>query len=202
MGVDFVLDNGHRRIDPSLPPPPPQASAGNPSGAQHAPILPHYLILPRNTAPFEVPLDVLMLDFLAKSHTRAAEGVPLKTLSGPAYPNFTALVYPERHIDAHPVSKLFTDILRTFPDICTLPEKVAVVFIMFLVMRWHIDPTQENYDLLPDWVTPRASQLFVPHPHWMNYVPWYATSTSLPLPCTLSIPIPLSLSNRHSQGHD
>ena len=131
-----------------------------------------------------------MLDFLAKSHTRAAEGVPLKTLSGPAYPNFTALVYPDRHIDAHPVSKLFTDILRTFPDICTLPEKVAVVYIMFLVMRWHIEPTQENYDMLPDWVTPRASQLFVPHPHWMNYVPWYAIYILSHLPPTQICPFP------------
>jgi hypothetical protein len=69
-------------------------------------------------------------------------------------------------------SKLFTDIIRTFPDICGLPEQVAVVFTMFLVMRWQIDPTQENYERLPDWMTPRPSQLFVPHPYWVNHLPW------------------------------
>jgi hypothetical protein len=115
---------------------------------------------------------VIMLDFLADRRQRAAEGVPLKTLVGPLYPNFTALVYPDRQIDAHPLSKLFTDILRTFPDICGLPEQVAVVFIMFLVMRWEIEPTQENYDRLPEWVTPRPSQLFTPHPCWVDNLPW------------------------------
>jgi hypothetical protein len=43
---------------------------------------------------------------------------------------------------------------------------------MFLIMRWQISPTQENYDRLPDWVAPRASQLFTPHPAWIDHVPW------------------------------
>jgi hypothetical protein len=43
---------------------------------------------------------------------------------------------------------------------------------MFLIMRWQISPTQENYDRLPDWVTPRASQLFTPHPAWIDHLPW------------------------------
>jgi hypothetical protein len=117
-----------------------------------------------------------MLDFLAERQMRAAEGVPLKELVGPLYPNFTRLMYPERNVDAHPLSKLFTDILSTFPEIFGLPEQVAIVFIMFLVMRWQIEPTQENYDRMPDWVTPRASQLFVPHPYWIDHLPWYVFS--------------------------
>lgn len=140
-----------------------------------APNLVPYTVLPRHTPP-EVPLDDLLLKFLEERHARAMEGVPGKILAGPIYPNFTALVYPDQHVEAHPVSRIMTDVVRTFPDICTLPEKVAVIYIMFLVMRWIIDPTQENYDLMPDWVTPRASQLFIPHPHWMTYIPWYVTS--------------------------
>lgn len=178
MGVDFLLDNNQRRVDPNLPPPAqhqsPAASvvAGmSPGVGVHAPSLVPHLTMPRTIQP-TCPLDVLMLDFLADRHARAAEGVPLKTLVGPLYPNFTSLVYPDRVVDAHPLSKLFTDILRTFPDICGLPEQVAIVFIMFLIMRWQIDPTQENYDRMPEWVTPRASQLFVPHPYWFNHLPW------------------------------
>lgn len=171
LGVDFLLDNGQRRVDPDLPPP-VQAPTPNGSGAsQQAPSLLPHLTLPRNI-PATCPLDVIMLEFLADRQARAAEGVPVKTLVGPLYPNFTALVYPERNVEAHPLSKLFTDILRTFPDICGLPEQVAIVFIMFLIMRWEIDPSQENYDRLPDWVTPRASQLFVPHPCWVDHLPW------------------------------
>lgn len=39
-------------------------------------------------------------------------------------------------------------------------------------MRWQIAPTQENYERLPDWMTPRPSQLFTAHPAWMDYLPW------------------------------
>ena len=43
---------------------------------------------------------------------------------------------------------------------------------MFIIMRWQIHPTQETYDRLPDWITPRASQLFTPHPAWVDHLPW------------------------------
>jgi hypothetical protein len=174
MGVDFLLDHNQRRpVDPSLASPQqlqPSNVCSNGQG-QYAPNLVPYLTLPRNIAP-TCPLDGILLDFLQDRQARAAEGVPVKTLVGPLYPNFTSLVYPDRVIDAHPLSKLFTDILRTFPDICGYPEQVAIVFIMFLVMRWQIEPTQENYDRLPHWVTPRASQLFTAHPCWIDHLPW------------------------------
>ncbi|KAH6642338.1 hypothetical protein C7974DRAFT_468720 [Boeremia exigua] len=174
MGVDFLLDHNQRRpMDPNMPSPQqtqPSNVCSNGQG-QYAPNLVPYLTLPRNIAP-TCPLDVILLEFLQDRQSRAAEGVPVKTLVGPLYPNFTSLVYPDRNVDAHPLSKLFTDILRTFPDICGWPEQVAIVYIMFLVMRWQIEPTQENYDRLPHWVTPRASQLFAAHPCWFDHLPW------------------------------
>lgn len=94
------------------------------------------------------------------------------TLVGPAYPSVSSLLNPANSIHSHPLSKVFTDILATFPDLSTLPERVAVLYIMFLIMRWQILPTQENYDRLPDWVTPRPSQLFTPHPPWIDHLPW------------------------------
>ena len=166
-------------MDPNLPHPQPpmahQQAPQIPQAGQHAPLMVPYLTLPRQV-PATCPLDVIMLEFLAERQMRAAEGVPMNQLVGPLYPNFTRLMYPERNVDEHPLSKLFTDILSTFPEIFGLPEQVAIVFIMFLVMRWQIEPTQENYDRMPDWVTPRASQLFVPHPYWIDHLPWYVFS--------------------------
>ena len=43
---------------------------------------------------------------------------------------------------------------------------------MYLIMRWQIHPSQETYDDLPEWVTPRPSQLFTPHPAWIDHLPW------------------------------
>jgi hypothetical protein len=127
---------------------------------------------PIRNGPPTCPLDSLLLDFLHERHQQASEGVSTPKLVGPAYPSVSSLLNPARSINSHPLSKVFTDILATFPDLSTLPEKVAVLYIMFLIMRWQIAPTQENYDRLPEWVTPRPSQLFTPHPAWIDHLFW------------------------------
>ncbi|KAF1949868.1 hypothetical protein CC80DRAFT_483743 [Byssothecium circinans] len=171
MGVDFLCETStpHRPVDPALV---AQSHPPTVNGtAHHAPLLNPFATLPRNIAP-TCPLDALCLDFFSEMRTRAAAGVPSTEIAGPAYPSFTTLVHPNRKCNHHPLSKLNTDIIRTFPDICGLPEQVAIIYIMFLVMRWLVDPTRENYERLPDWVQPRPSQLFIPHPFWMDYIPW------------------------------
>lgn len=127
---------------------------------------------PIRNGPPTCPLDSLLLDFLHERQQQAAEGVETPKLVGPAYPSVSSLLNPARSMGSHPLSKVFTDILATFPDLSTLPEKVAVLYIMFLIMRWQIAPTQENYDRLPEWVTPRPSQIFTPHPAWIDHLPW------------------------------
>ncbi|KAI9838374.1 MAG: hypothetical protein M1819_005642 [Sarea resinae] len=127
--------------------------------------------LPVNCPP-TCPLDSILLDFLAERRQRAAEGVPPKKLVGPTYPSVSSLLNPERSIYSHPLSKVFTDILATFPELSTLPERIGILYTMFLVMRWQVSPTQENYDRLPEWMTPRPSQLFTPHPAWIDHLPW------------------------------
>jgi hypothetical protein len=127
---------------------------------------------PIRNGPPTCPLDSLLLDFLHERQQQAFEGVATPKLVGPAYPSVSSLLNPARGVNSHPLSKVFTDILATFPDLSTLPEKVAVLYIMFLIMRWQIAPTQENYDRLPEWVTPRPSQLFTPHPAWIDHLPW------------------------------
>lgn len=125
----------------------------------------------RNSEP-TCPLDNILLDFLRERQQQAVDGVAMPNLVGPAYPSVSSLLNPARSMQSHPLSKVFTDILGTFPDLSTLPEKVAVLYIMFLFMRWQINPTQENYDRLPEWVTPRPSQLFTSHPAWIDHLPW------------------------------
>ncbi|KAH7063313.1 hypothetical protein B0J12DRAFT_642311 [Macrophomina phaseolina] len=172
LGVNFLLDNNRAKLNNGLPHNGPVPPGMHSSGLDfNGRPLEAWNTLPR-TIEATCPLDSLLLDFLAERHAQAAEGAPIKTLVGPPYPDFTYLLNPERPDQSHPLSKVFTDILRTFPDISGLPERVAVLYIMFLVMRWQIEPTQENYERLPDWMTPRPSQLFTPHPVWNDYLPW------------------------------
>ncbi|EFR00531.1 hypothetical protein MGYG_03535 [Nannizzia gypsea CBS 118893] len=125
----------------------------------------------RNVEP-TCPLDGILLDFLRTRQREAAEGVPNKQLVGPPYPSVSSLLNPAKGIYSHPLSKVFTDILSKFPNISNLPEQVAVLYVMFLLMRWQIYPTRENYDRLPEWITPRTSQIVTPHAAWIDYLPW------------------------------
>jgi hypothetical protein len=165
LGLDFLLENNNHAL---------RVSTGNrtePSSSGTHPIPPAYSILPRTTAP-SCPLDTLLLDFLVRTQRLAAEGVPTRELSGPAYPNFNMLVNPKTQVDTHPLSKFLMDIIHTFPDVVHLPEQVGIVYIMFLILRWQVEPTQENYERMPEWVQPRPPQLLTPHPQWMDYLPW------------------------------
>jgi len=118
------------------------------------------------------PLDNLLLDFLHERRQRAAEGVPTHEVIGPRYPSVSSLLNPANSVYSHPLSKVFTDILATFPGICTLPEKVAVLYVMFVQMRWSISPTQENYDALPHFIRPTTKQLTIAHPVWLDHLPF------------------------------
>ncbi|KAL7623970.1 hypothetical protein AAE478_005527 [Parahypoxylon ruwenzoriense] len=127
---------------------------------------------PIKNCPPTCPLDSLLLEFLTERRQRAAEGVPTREVVGPRYPSVSSLLNPANSVSSHPLSKVFTDILAAFPGISTLPERVAVLYIMFLIMRWQVSPSQENYDLLPSWTVPTPAQLAVPHPAWIDHLPF------------------------------
>ncbi|PNY23573.1 Uncharacterized protein TCAP_06491, partial [Tolypocladium capitatum] len=140
--------------------------------------LPRYAVPVRNCAP-TCPLDSLLLDFLGERRQRAADGLPVHEVVGPRYPSVSSLLNPANSVYSHPLSKVFTDILATFPDIATLPERVAVLYVMFLVMRWQVAPTRDNYDRLPAWMRPSPAQLLSPHPAWIDHLPFPAMRDAL-----------------------
>ncbi|PTB63836.1 hypothetical protein BBK36DRAFT_1180563 [Trichoderma citrinoviride] len=125
----------------------------------------------RNCSP-TCPLDALLLDFRSERHQRAAEGFQPHEVAGPRYPSVSSLLNPENSKYSHPVSKFFTDILTKFPEVSSLPEKVAILYLMFLVMRWQISPTKENLERLPEWIQPLPCQFEVPHAAWMDFLPY------------------------------
>lgn len=127
-----------------------------------------YLVPIQNTQP-TCPLDSIFLDFLGDRRRELTTGSQQRL----AYPSVSSLLNPaENSTYSYSISKVFSDILRTFPDISSLPEQVGTLYSMFLLMRWQMCPTQQNYDRIPDWLTPRPAQLFSPHPAWMDYIIW------------------------------
>ena len=128
--------------------------------------------LPKNVEP-TCPLDSLLLNYLADSRRDAdSSSTPKSTLNLPTYPSVSALLNSTAGHPIDPISQLMSDVISKFPHLAALSEQVAVLLLMFLMMRWMSDPTQENYERIPDWFTPRPSQLFTPHPVWIEYTPW------------------------------
>jgi hypothetical protein len=131
---------------------------------------PAWSMLPKNCAP-TCPLDNILLNFLQARQRDTNNGTTILT---PAYPSVSSLLNPTSNRDPNvdPISQLMTDIISKFPNISALPEQVATLFCMFLFMRWQVYPTPENYERLPDWLTPRPSQLFTAHPAWVDHLPF------------------------------
>jgi hypothetical protein len=165
---------------PIYPQPPILGGALPPLGSIQAPIPvpapstrppPLYSLVPRNCPP-TCPLDHLFLDFLAERRQRFAEGLSQSEIIGPRYPSVSSLLNPAISAFSHPLSKVFTDILARFPDLSTLPERVAVLYLMFLLMRWQVAPTEENYLRLPPWWRPVRIQTEKEHPAWFDHIPF------------------------------
>ncbi|KAL1969450.1 hypothetical protein VTN77DRAFT_8888 [Rasamsonia byssochlamydoides] len=134
-----------------------------------------YMVPVRNLPPTCL-LDVILLNFVHERRREVAEGLPPRQqlrMVGLPYPSVSSLLNPEQTVPrSYAISKVFTDIIRTFPDCSTLPEQIGVLYHLFLVMRWQVSPTQRNYEEMPDWLAPRPAQLFTPHPAWVDYVLW------------------------------
>lgn len=127
-----------------------------------------HLIAVQNLKP-TCALDTIFLDFLKNRRGELSSGTQQRM----AYPSVSSLLNPtDNSTYSYSISKVFSDILRTFPDISSLPEQVGTLYTMFQIMRWQIYPTQQNYDRIPHWLTPRPAQLFNPHPAWMDYIIW------------------------------
>jgi Domain of unknown function (DUF3425) len=150
----------HHSPDPPSIDMTPSPTAGDQPQAHLVPI--------RNLQP-TCPLDSIFLDFLRDRRRELITGSQQRL----AYPSVSSLLNPvENSSYSYSISKVFSDILLTFPDISSLPEQVGTLYTMFQLMRWQIYPTQQNYDRIPDWLTPRPAQLFSSHPAWMDYIIW------------------------------
>ncbi|TLD16174.1 uncharacterized protein PgNI_00229 [Pyricularia grisea] len=122
------------------------------------------------------PLDGMLQNTLQERRQRAAEGVAPSEITGPRYPSVKSLLNPsatsEDERTLHPISQVFTDIVHAFPHMTGEPERIAIHFIMSLYLRWQVNPTPENYELLPPWLRPLPSQVTLPHPVWLDYCPF------------------------------
>ena len=118
------------------------------------------------------PLDSILLNLYqkARSETSSNSNSSSSPRHPPAQPSIMSLLNPSQSVDT--LSQTMADITTRFPHIDALPTRVATVWGMFIIARWCMYPTQENYDRLPEWAHPCSSQSLISHPAWMDYIPW------------------------------
>ncbi|CAK7235522.1 hypothetical protein SBRCBS47491_009323 [Sporothrix bragantina] len=88
---------------------------------------------------------------------------------------------PERSEDENqdqdpkfPVSSTIVRSLRHIMTMAGLPEQIAMLQNVSAIVRWLIAPTRGNYDAMPLYLRPTATQLVIPHPPWVDVLPWSA----------------------------
>lgn len=169
LGLSFRLDGTQHSQHSSMSP------VGSSIPAQDSEEPPVYARI-TNQGPPSCPLDSLLIDAFRSRQKMMQDGASMREAIGPDYPAFVSMVEPgegQQRPPCHQVSALLIDILSKFPDVEQLPEKVAVLYIMFLVLRWLICPCEKCYERLPEWCRPTAVQLEKSHIAWADYLPWY-----------------------------
>ena len=169
LGLSFLLDGTQHSQHSSASP------GGSSIPAQDSTEPPAYARI-TNQGPASCPLDSLLLEAFRSRQKMMQNGASMSEAIGPDYPAFASMVHPgegQQRPPCHQVSALLIDILSKFPDVEQLPEKVAVLYIMFLVLRWLICPCEKCYERLPEWCRPTAVQLEKSHVAWADYLPWY-----------------------------
>lgn len=53
-----------------------------------------------------------------------------------------------------------------------LPERLASFIVMYRFLHWQTTRSDLAYKQLYEWQKPRPSQLTIPHPQWMDFLPW------------------------------
>jgi len=116
--------------------------------------------------------DSIISDFATEASKRLVAGVPIEEVLGPADPDLSTFLYPNMPNNGSMITTLLMDILRTYSLIRGPPEKICCLMNMLTILRWYISPTLDNYNAMPEYVRPVEAQVRVPHPIWVDMLPW------------------------------
>lgn len=178
LGLNLLLDSSHQQHPPPLlhtfqekmPDPASAIQDFDPNGVTPETLAtrPLYTI-PIRYGEATCAVDDIFLTFLRNRQREVAEGANTRQAVGPPYPSISSLLNPTKQSKSHPISQTLIEVLSTLP-VSSLPDRVALFYIVFLLVRWQIFPTEENYNRIPEWYRPIPRQLLTPHPIWMDYI--------------------------------
>ncbi|KAI5211062.1 hypothetical protein AUEXF2481DRAFT_28633 [Aureobasidium subglaciale EXF-2481] len=129
-----------------------------------------YTSLPLHMSP-TCPLDHILLGFLTSNRTMHSNGTSSELLAGPEKASVRGFVHRNSDLSSHPISKVMCEIMSTYPSVGRA-EQLGLFYLMHQTMRWLVVPVRPSYMSMPSWLRPTVTQITVPHPAWIDNVPW------------------------------
>ncbi|KAI4718287.1 hypothetical protein E4T48_05458 [Aureobasidium sp. EXF-10727] len=110
------------------------------------------------------------VDFIDEAKGLIISGVAPDRLFG-LLPDVEALVSESAFQRASLLSQWTARLANSF-GISSLPCRMAVMWLQWLLMRWIVHPIPATYLAIPDWYRPTPYQMFVPHPIYIDFHIW------------------------------
>jgi hypothetical protein len=127
--------------------------------------------LPKHT-PSTCDLDTVVINLIQQRRQLESTGGNVSEFTRHAFPSIQSLLNPTYEPLASPVTSTIVKNIIHVMTVPTLPEQIAILYVMSKVIRWQISPTQANYFDLPEWLRPTPSQLIHTHPPWLDLFLW------------------------------
>ncbi|KAI1265298.1 hypothetical protein F5Y18DRAFT_417072 [Xylariaceae sp. FL1019] len=86
-------------------------------------------------------------------------------------PDLCSLISNDRRSDDD-TSNVVGDIIRSYHEIDTLPQKIAAFYIMFTLTKWMVLLDEQSWGHLPAWMRPTPVQVSTAHAAWIDRIPW------------------------------
>ncbi|ETS77957.1 hypothetical protein PFICI_10019 [Pestalotiopsis fici W106-1] len=150
-----------------------------------------WTIPPRNSPPCCIA-DNIVQNFILSKRAEMASVRPNEIHGSTRLKPNPASLLSKQHGTVDEVSNVVADLVRSYPEIESLPKQVAVFYIMGLLSKvsarksasssscdsrltynkWLIYLDKESWDLMPEWLRPTECQLSTVHAAWVDRIPW------------------------------
>ncbi|KJR82944.1 uncharacterized protein SPSK_04268 [Sporothrix schenckii 1099-18] len=143
------------------------------ASAATSPSCPLWKTPPLNSPPASIA-DQLFQGFVDVQRRAVALASPSATsASTSSAPDITPLLDSRRR-GTDEVSRLASDVVRTYSELDTLPKQIAVHFLMTHLLKWFVLLDEPSWNSVPVWLRPTRAQRTIEHPPWIDRIPWPA----------------------------
>ncbi|KAN0114466.1 protein of unknown function (DUF3425) domain containing protein [Hyaloscypha variabilis] len=125
-----------------------------------------------NNYPATCRFDKVCLDLIQKYTPLNATRGNVFEFSNRQFPHISALLSSKHHALVYPVAAaIASEIIYVF-TVESLPEQIAILYLICSMIRWIITGSKEDYYSMPSWLRPGVAQIVTAHPIWVDMMPW------------------------------